>query len=242
MKKLLILDAGHGYDTKGKRNEKENFYEYEFNNKMQYLIKDMLKNYDIEVVMTNPYPNTVSDVLLNERVKRANKWYNKNEQQLFISIHANAFSDSNARGTETYTANNASANSEKFCKMVNDNIFNVFKKYDCNAKNRGCKKANFVVIRDVYMPSVLIEYGFYTNISDLKILKNKQYELAEATVNAILSYFNMKEVDKVVTTAPSNNLYRVCVGSYYDIQNAYKMQEALKAKGIESFLYVENKK
>ena len=99
-----------------------------------------------------------------------------------------------------------------------------------------------MVICDVYMPSVLIEYGFYTNISDLKILKNKQYELAEATVNAILSYFNMKEVDKVVTTAPSNNLYRVCVGSYYDIQNAYKMQEALKAKGIESFLYVENKK
>ena len=242
MKKLLILDAGHAYNTSGKRNEKENFYEWDFNNKMQYLIKDKLKGYDIDVVMTNPYPSTVSDILLAERVKRANKWYNKNEQQLFISIHANAFSDSNARGTETYTANNASSTSEKFCKMVNDNIFNTFKKYDSNAKNRGCKKANFVVIRDVYMPSVLIEYGFYTNLADLKILKNKQNELAEATVKAILNYFNINvnEANKA-PIIPSNNLYRVCVGSFTDIKNAYKVQEDLKKKGIESFIFVDKK-
>ena len=36
---LLILDAGHSFSTAGKRNEKENFYEWEFNNDMQYKIK-----------------------------------------------------------------------------------------------------------------------------------------------------------------------------------------------------------
>ena len=241
MKNLLILDAGHGFDTKGKRNEKEGFYEYDFNNKIQYLIKDMLKDYDIDIVMTNPQPNITSDVLLSERVKRANKWFNKNDKQLFISLHANAYADSKAKGTETYTANNASKNSENFANMVNTEIYNVFKKYDSNAKNRGCKKANFVVIRDTKMPSVLIEYGFYTNNDDLKTLKNKQKELAEATIRAILKYFNINE-DKKDVNIPSNNLYRVCVGSYTNINNAYKMQEELKNKGIESFIYTENKK
>ena len=36
---LLILDAGHSFNTKGKCNTKENFYEWEFNNDMQYKIK-----------------------------------------------------------------------------------------------------------------------------------------------------------------------------------------------------------
>ena len=237
MKKLLILDAGHGFDTKGKRNEKEKFYEYAFNNKMQYLIKDMLKNYDIDVVMTNPYPDTVSDIMLSERVKRANKWYDKNGQQLFISIHANAFSNTNVRGVETYTANNGSKNSENFCKLVNDNIYNTCKKLDNNFKNRGCKKANFTVIKGVYMPSVLIEYGFYTNLEDLKILKNNQNELAKATVDAILKYFNINK-----KTVPTYNIYRVCVGSYSNLDLARKMQEDLLRNGFESFILNDNKK
>lgn len=241
MKRLLILDAGHGYDTKGKRNEKEGFYEFDFNNKMQYLIKEKLKAYDIEVVMTNPYPHTVSDVMLNERVRRANKWYNKNDKQLFISIHANAYNDINAKGTETYTANICSDNSEKFAKMVNDEIFKTFKELNNTSKNRGTKKANFVVIRDTKMPSVLIEYGFYTNKDDLFILKNYQNELANATVKAICKYFNLE----YKTTKPSEIkkeekvLYRVVAGTYSNKENAKKLQKELKDKGFDSFIIIE---
>ena len=36
---LLILDAGHAKNTAGKNNAKESFYEWEFNNDMQYKIK-----------------------------------------------------------------------------------------------------------------------------------------------------------------------------------------------------------
>ena len=33
---LLILDSGHAKNTAGKNNAKENFYEWQFNNDMQY--------------------------------------------------------------------------------------------------------------------------------------------------------------------------------------------------------------
>ena len=36
---LLILDAGHAEKVAGKRNEKENFFEWKFNDNMQYKIK-----------------------------------------------------------------------------------------------------------------------------------------------------------------------------------------------------------
>ena len=45
---LLILDAGHAEKVAGKRNEKENFFEWKFNDSMQYKIKkraDVQKKY-----------------------------------------------------------------------------------------------------------------------------------------------------------------------------------------------------
>ena len=101
---LLILDAGHSFSTAGKRNEKENFYEWEFNNDMQYKIKARCEELGIKVFLTNPNPATVSDIALSTRANLANDYWIKNNKckAIFISIHANAFSNSNTRGTETY--------------------------------------------------------------------------------------------------------------------------------------------
>ena len=52
---LLILDAGHSFDTKGKNNLKENFYEWEFNNDMQYKIKSRCEELGITVFLCLDY-------------------------------------------------------------------------------------------------------------------------------------------------------------------------------------------
>ena len=59
---LLILDAGHAKNTAGKNNAKENFYEWEFNNDMQYKIKARCEDLGIKVFLTNPNPQSVSDL------------------------------------------------------------------------------------------------------------------------------------------------------------------------------------
>ena len=164
---LLILDAGHSFNTKGKCNAKENFYEWEFNNDMQYKIKVRCEELGIKVFLTNPNPATVSDINLTTRASLANDYWIKNNKpkSMFISLHANAFSNGSARGTETYVAKNASTTSKNFAKVLNDNIAKVMNELDPNAKDRGVKTENFTVIYKASMPSVLIEYGFYSNLA-----------------------------------------------------------------------------
>ena len=236
---LLILDAGHSFNTKGKNNAKENFYEWEFNNDMQYKIKARCEDHNIKVFLTNPNPGTVSDIPLSTRANLANDYWLRNSKpkSIFISLHANAFSNASARGTETYHASNASTTSKNFAKVLNDNIVKAMKKIDANAKDRGVKSENFTVIYKASMPSVLVEYAFYSNLDDLKILKNNRNELVEATVKAICQYFGVEYKEKASNTVKneSNNiLWAVCVGAYKDKNKADSIVEELKKKGYTS--------
>ena len=233
---LLILDAGHSFSTAGKRNEKENFYEWEFNNDMQYKIKARCEDLGIKVFLTNPNPQSVSDLHLKTRANLANEYWIKNNKckAIFISIHANAFSNSNTRGTETYIASNASSTSKNFAKVLNDNIVKTMKGLDPACEDRGVKTENFTVIYKASMPSVLVEYGFYSNLEDLKILKNNKDELVEATVKAICNYFDIEYKEKVNKVEFDGNLYAVCVGAYKDKNKANSIVEELKKKGYTS--------
>jgi N-acetylmuramoyl-L-alanine amidase len=201
---------------------------------MQYKIKSRCEQLGIKVFLTNPNPATVSDIALGVRAKSANDYWIKNNKckAIFISIHANAFSNASARGTETYVAKNASTISKDFAKVLNNNIVKAMKEIDPAAKDRGVKTENFTVIYKASMPSVLVEYAFYSNLEDLKILKNNQAELVEATVKAICSYFNIEYKEKVVKK--DDNLYAVCVGAYKDRNKANAIVEELKKKGYTS--------
>ena len=233
---LLILDAGHAFDTKGKCNIKENFYEWEFNNDMQYKIKSRCEELGIKVFLTNPNPNKVSDLPLTTRANLANDYWIKNNKckAIFISIHANAFSNSSARGTETYAAKNASVTSKNFAKVLNNEIVKTMKELDPASKDRGVKTENFTVIYKASMPSVLVEYAFYSNLEDLKILKNNKDELVEATVKAICQYFNIEYKEKTIKKENNSSLYAVCVGAYKDRNKANAIVEELKKKGYTS--------
>ena len=204
---------------------------------MQYKIKSRCEDLGITVFLTNPNPSTVSDIALSTRASLANDyWLRKSKpKSMFISLHANAFSSDTARGTETYIAKNASTTSKNFAKVLNDNIVNTMKQIDSGTKDRGVKTENFTVIYKAAMPSVLVEYGFYTNLNDLKILKNNRDELVEATVKAICDYFGVTyKVDTNKNTTSENIFYRVVAGSYSNKSNAEAQVNLLKAKGISN--------
>ena len=152
---LLILDAGHAKNTPGKNNAKENFYEWEFNNDMQYKIKARCEELGIKVFLTNPNPNKVSDINLATRASLANDYWLRNSKpkSIFISLHANAFSNPSARGTETYIAKNASSTSKNFAKVLNDEVVKTMKSLDSKAKDRGVKVKNWTVIQKASMPA-----------------------------------------------------------------------------------------
>ena len=249
-KYLLILDSGHSHDTKGKKAFDNSLYEWDFNNNMQHLIKKRAEAHGITVKLTNPNPGTVSDISLSVRSAYANKLYSdlKKPNTLFISLHANAYGSTwnTARGVEVYHASNASQNSKNVAKYLCDSIYNDIKVIDKNFKNRGVKCQDFTVIYKANMPSILVEYAFYSNKDDLKILKNNQNELVEATLKGICKYFNIKyqepkkETIKTDSTA-SNTYYRVVAGSYTNRTNADKLVSDLKNKGYNAFIDIYKK-
>ena len=249
-KYLLILDSGHAKDTAGKRAFDNSLYEWDFNNNMQHLIKKRAEAHGITVKLTNPNPQSVSDITLSVRSAYANKLYSdlKKPNTLFISLHANAYGSTwnTARGVEVYHASNASQNSKNAAKYLCDSIYNDVKNIDSNFKNRGVKCQDFTVIYKTITPAVLVEYGFYSNKDDLKILKNNQNELVEATLKGICKYFciNYQEPKKeTVTKAPStsNTYYRVIAGSYTNRTNADKLVTELKNKGYNAFIDIYKK-
>lgn len=78
-------------------------------------------------------------------------------------------------------------------RKIEDNFINKAKR-----KSRGLKQASLLVIRNTYMPSVLVEVGFLTNTKEGSYLNTKagQSKMANAIKDAIVEY--KKEIDQNV--------------------------------------------
>ena len=70
-------------------------------------------------------------------------------------------------------------------KLLQNNFSNEMKR-----TNRGVKQAGFIVLHQTYMPSVLIETAFLSNVEERNFLTSTkgQEEFAENIANAIVSY------------------------------------------------------
>lgn len=243
---LVILDSGHAKNTAGKVAPDKSLYEWDFNNKMQYLLKKRLEDHKFKVCLTNPSPDKVKDISLTDRANKANKFYQDNgkPKTIMLSLHANAYGEwTTARGVEVFHASNASQNSKNLAKYLCDQIYTDAKKVDSGFKNRGVKCEDFTVIYKTITPTCLIEYAFYTNRDDLKILKNNKDELVEATVKGVCKYFGVAYKAPVVekptndkNSSKKETYYRVVVGSYKDKENANDMVNELKKKGYDPFI------
>lgn len=80
--------------------------------------------------------------------------------------------------------------SEEFAARVQRALHGFSAKNNAAARNRGVKRAPFVVLIGASMPSILAEIGFLTNSTDEALLKRGDYrqKLAEALVAGVVSY------------------------------------------------------
>ena len=196
MANYIILDSGHMKSTAGKRSPDNSLMEWEFNNAMQYKLKARLEQLGFIVYLDNPNPEKGADKSLAARCREANNyWAGKGKPNcLFVSIHANAAGSGawyKARGVEVYTCKGCSTKSANAAKKICNAIYKDVYAIDKGFKNRGYKQNNYYVVKYTNMPGVLIEYAFYDNKEDIKILKNKRDLLCEATLKGICEHFGV---------------------------------------------------
>jgi N-acetylmuramoyl-L-alanine amidase len=80
--------------------------------------------------------------------------------------------------------------SREFAGHVQNSLYAISSKGNAAAKDRGVKKAPFVVLIGATMPSVLAEIGFLTNSADEALLRKpeQRQKIAEALYKGVASY------------------------------------------------------
>ena len=91
---------------------------------------------------------------------------------------------------QSITMNDKIAESETFAQSVQNSIFAQAAKSNLAARNRGVKRAPFVVLIGAGMPSVLAEIGFLSNARDEANLAKPEYrqKIAEALYKGLSQY------------------------------------------------------
>jgi len=80
--------------------------------------------------------------------------------------------------------------SREFATRLQSSLSTLETKGNAGAKNRGLKKAPFIVLIGASMPSVLAEIGFLTNAGDEALLRKPEYrqKIADALYKGIANY------------------------------------------------------
>lgn len=191
IKKKLFIDPGHGGQDPGavgaKSKEAENVLA------VALALESKLKAQGYEVKLsrrTNVY------VTLNDRAKMANDW----GADIFISLHDNSAVNKTATGFETFIFNGqVSTNTIKLQKSIHDAIIKGI-----GLRDRGMKRANFAVLRLTKMPSVLVEYGFISNLNDERIIAFEIDKQARLTFEGINHYFGVNPIEPKPPTENTN--------------------------------------
>ena len=145
-----------------------------------------LLNNDVrfEAKVSRPSADTVIGTTIREslqaRVDLANEW----NADYFISIHANANTNSNIQGAEVYLYQN-NEESEALAQNILDGLHEV-----TNVKDNGVRfNPSLFVLRNTKMPALLVELGYLTNASDLEKLKNHPKAFSQGIYLGISAYF-----------------------------------------------------
>jgi N-acetylmuramoyl-L-alanine amidase len=196
---MILLDNGHGgiingvYQTPGKRSpiwpDGTQLFEGEFNRAIVKRLMLLCDRDSIEHVNIVPEEK---DIDLAVRVKRANDIYKKDKNCIYVSIHADAFSNESANGFSVFTTPGQTKSDILATQIINSyskNIPNIRLRSDMKDGDQD-KEENFYVIKNTLMPAVLVECGFMTNYKECQFLLSEdgRDDIADAIYEGIKNY------------------------------------------------------
>lgn len=214
----IILDAGHGGDDSGTKNE-SGIMEKDITLDISLTIGELLEDSGFDVVYTR---NDDLTLPLPHRVAIANS----SDGGLLISIHVNNSKNEDAKGLEVFFLNSTSSDEETNELAIRENagykvetgdpvVSNIIKDLGhtrlvllgkemaeqiyLSAENslttgRGVKQAPFYILSGAKMPGALVEVGFLSNKEESSLLEEQEYRerVAKAIFEGIKRFVNQK--------------------------------------------------
>jgi len=206
----VALDAGHGgwdLGTVGRSGLQEKELVLDIVARLGQLLENRL---DAEVIYTREDDKYIS---LEKRTEMANLA----QADLFVSVHANYSDLTSAQGIETYYTNTYSSarartsdstaspmdvdwtnvdirekvlESKRLASDVQRSLYRTLQEDNPTLRDRGVKKASYVVLTGTTMPAVLAEVSFVSSPSDEAHLRTPAYrqQIAEAIYKGISGF------------------------------------------------------
>lgn len=172
----VLIDNGHGVDTKGKRSPDERLIEYAYTREIADRVVNDLQASGLDAIRIVPEK---TDIPLKDRVARANRYYAESgKQAILVSLHCNAAGDGSAwldaHGWSVFVGLNASQNSKRLATALAD----VAEKKDVTVRketsDRNYWVKNLCICRDTLCPAVLVENFFMDNEDDVNFLLSEE--------------------------------------------------------------------
>lgn len=183
----IFIDQGHnpvnpnaGAEAFGVREQDVN---YEVGVRLAALLNSN-PNFEARLSRNSPTEQLGTSTItsLQTRVRMANEW----GADFFISLHCNASSNPDASGSEAYVYSLYTPAYDMATQILNG------LNYYTQLPNRGIfMNAGLYVLRATDMPSVLVEMGYLTNPTDVRLLTTDPESFARGIYYGITTYYGM---------------------------------------------------
>ncbi len=187
MAQSIVIDPGHGgTDPGGTGNAME---ESDIVLDTSERFRDLLEADSADAAGGGSWTVTMTrdtDVFVSLAGRSA--YANSIDADRFMSIHANAFGNTTANGTETFSYGEGTT-SAKLRNLVQEEMIDAGQ-----LTNRGNKTAGYSVLRNTAMPAVLHELGFVTHSGDAAKLASPVHRqrAAEAHLRALQRHYQIE--------------------------------------------------
>lgn len=215
MKRLIVLDPGHGGADPGALNGKR--LEKDDNLRMASAVRDLLGKQGHDVLLTRSDDTNPS---YSDRIGLANT----TGADLFLSVHRNSWTNSTPKGIEIYARYHPHL-------PAMATILEQLATHP-HQGNRGAKLGAYKVLLGASMPAGLIEIGFISNAEDNRLYDAHFDAYAEAIARGVC--YALGEPYIVDDMAPV--LYRIQVGAFTNKEYAEAYMQKIQADGYPAFM------
>ncbi len=192
---IILIDNGHGVQTKGKRSPDGRLLEYLYCRKIAKQVTARLsyKEYDCRLLVPED-----DDISLKERVRRVNEYCEKygNKNVILISIHINAAGNGlswmNARGWTEWIAKSHSKQSERLAQLLYAEAEKLNLKGNRSVPKCKYWMTDYYILKNSKCPAVLTENMFQDNKEDVDFLLSDEgkEKIINLHVNGIINFIN----------------------------------------------------
>lgn len=122
---------------------------------------------------TDNKPNSPISVRKTSDLKNRLDLMSQNTDAIFVSVHLNKFTSSSANGAQVFYSKN-----NDLSRILGQSIQDSFKNMLQPSNNRVIKMgtSSTYLLHKAKIPAVIVECGFLSNLKELELLKDKDYQ------------------------------------------------------------------